>query len=58
VIVSLGLSGAVLAVIGAVTSRFTGRGVGVSAVRQLGIGYLAALVTFGLGRLIGVGIAG
>jgi len=58
VVVSLGLSGVVLATIGAATSRFTGRGVGVSAARQLGIGYLAALVTFGLGRLIGVSIAG
>ncbi len=58
VIVSLALSGAVLAAIGAVTSRFTGRGVLVSAGRQLGIGYLAALVTFGLGRLIGVSIGG
>jgi VIT1/CCC1 family predicted Fe2+/Mn2+ transporter len=56
--VSLALSGAVLASIGAVTSRFTGRGVALSAVRQLGIGYLAALVTFGLGRLIGVSIGG
>ena len=58
VISSLALSGAVLAAIGGVTSRFTGRGVAVSALRQLGIGYLAALVTFGLGRLIGVSIGG
>jgi VIT1/CCC1 family predicted Fe2+/Mn2+ transporter len=58
VIVSLALSGVVLAVIGAATSRFTGRGVLVSAGRQLGIGYLAALATFGLGRLIGVSIGG
>jgi VIT1/CCC1 family predicted Fe2+/Mn2+ transporter len=56
VAISLALSGVVLAVIGAVTSRFTGRGVLVSAGRQLGIGFLAALVTFGLGRLIGVTI--
>jgi VIT1/CCC1 family predicted Fe2+/Mn2+ transporter len=58
VVVSLGLSGVVLAAIGAVTSRFTGRGVIVSAGRQLGIGFLAALVTFGLGRLVGVTIGG
>ena len=58
VIVSLTLSGLVLAAIGAVTSRFTGRGVVVSAGRQLGIGFLAALVTFGLGRLIGVSLGG
>jgi VIT1/CCC1 family predicted Fe2+/Mn2+ transporter len=58
VAVSLGLSGAVLAAIGAATSRFTGRGLAISAVRQLGIGFLAALFTFGLGRLIGVSIGG
>ena len=58
VVVSLALSGAVLMAIGAVTSRFTGRKVGLAAIRQLGIGYLAALVTFGLGRLIGVSIGG
>ena len=57
-VVSLALSGVVLAAIGAVTSRFTGRGVLLSAGRQLGIGYLAALVTFGLGRLIGVSLGG
>jgi VIT1/CCC1 family predicted Fe2+/Mn2+ transporter len=58
VIASLALSGAVLAAIGAVTSRFTGRGVIVSAARQLGIGFAAALVTFGVGRLIGVSLGG
>ena len=58
VIASLTLSGVVLAAIGAATSRFTGRGVLLSAGRQLGIGYLAALVTFGLGRLIGVSLDG
>ena len=58
VIASLALSGAVLAAIGAATSRFTGRGILVSAGRQLGIGFAAALVTFGVGRLIGVSLAG
>jgi VIT1/CCC1 family predicted Fe2+/Mn2+ transporter len=58
VIASLALSGVVLAAIGAVTSRFTGRGVLLSAGRQLAIGYAAALVTFGVGRLIGVSLAG
>jgi VIT1/CCC1 family predicted Fe2+/Mn2+ transporter len=58
VIASLVLSGVVLAAIGAVTSRFTGRGVLLSAGRQLAIGYVAALVTFGVGRLIGVSLAG
>jgi VIT1/CCC1 family predicted Fe2+/Mn2+ transporter len=55
---SLGLSGCVLAGIGAVTSRFTGRGVIYSATRQLLIGYAAALLTFGVGKLIGVTVAG
>ncbi|HEY1750631.1 MAG TPA: VIT1/CCC1 transporter family protein [Caulobacteraceae bacterium] len=58
VVASLALSGAVLAAIGAATSRFTGRGVAVSAARQLGIGFAAALVTFGVGRLIGVSLGG
>ena len=58
ILASLGLSGTVLAAIGAVTSRFTGRGVAFSAARQLLIGYAAALLTFGVGRLIGVGLGG
>lgn len=49
----LGLSALVLALIGAVTSRFTGRSVAFSAGRQLVIGLVAAAVTYGAGRLIG-----
>ncbi len=54
---SLVLSGIALAVIGAVTARFTGRTVLFSAGRQLLIGYLAAAITYGVGRLIGVTVS-
>jgi VIT1/CCC1 family predicted Fe2+/Mn2+ transporter len=53
VLASLALSGVVLAAIGAGTSLFTGRGFFFSAGRQLVIGYAAAAVTFGIGRLVG-----
>ena len=44
--------------IGAGTSLFTGRGVWFSGMRQLVVGLAAAGVTFGIGKLIGVAIAG
>jgi len=47
------LSGLALAAIGAGTSLFTGRDVMSSVARQLAIGYAAALITFGIGRLAG-----
>ncbi|HUZ12514.1 MAG TPA: VIT1/CCC1 family protein [Caulobacteraceae bacterium] len=53
---ALASSGLALVAIGAATSLFTGRGFWVSAGRQLLIGYLAAAVTFGIGRLVGVAI--
>lgn len=56
VIAALVASGAAMASIGAATSLFTGRGALFSAVRQLLIGYLAAAVTFGVGRLVGVAV--
>ncbi|HYL33126.1 MAG TPA: VIT1/CCC1 family protein [Stellaceae bacterium] len=52
------LSGAVMFLIGAATSLFTGRGVLFSGIRQLAIGLAAAAITYGLGRIIGVAIAG
>src|SRR5579872_6500785 len=58
VIASLALSGIVLAAIGAGTSLFTGRGFFFSATRQIIIGYAAAAVTFGIGRLVGVSLSG
>jgi VIT1/CCC1 family predicted Fe2+/Mn2+ transporter len=56
VIAALILSGAAMGTIGAATSLFTGRGVVFSAARQLLVGYLAAGVTFGVGRLVGVAV--
>ena len=56
IVASLALSGLALATVGAATSLFTGRGVLFSAARQLGIGYAAALVTYGIGRFAGVAL--
>ena len=56
-VAALGLSGVALIAIGVATSLFTGRGFWVSAGRQLLIGYLAAAVTFGVGRLVGVAVS-
>ncbi len=56
IIGSLILSGIALATIGAGTSLFTGRALLFSAARQLAIGYSAALVTYGLGRLAGAAV--
>jgi vacuolar iron transporter family protein len=50
---SLALSGVALVGIGTATSLFTGRSALFSASRQLVIGYAAAAVTFGIGRLVG-----
>ena len=52
------LSLAALFLVGAGVSLLTGRGVLFSGLRQLGIGAAAAAVTFAVGRLIGVGVAG
>jgi VIT1/CCC1 family predicted Fe2+/Mn2+ transporter len=58
VIASLAVSGAVLFLIGAGTTLFTGRKVLSSGFRQLLIGYTAAAITFAVGRLVGAVIAG
>ena len=55
---SLAVSGVVLFLIGAGTTLFTGRNVLFSGLRQLVIGYAAAAITFGVGDLVGVAIAG
>ncbi len=52
------ISGLGLLTIGMGTALFTGRGFFFSGVRQLMIGYIAAALTFGIGKLIGVTIAG
>jgi VIT1/CCC1 family predicted Fe2+/Mn2+ transporter len=58
VIGSLVATAVALAALGSATSLFTGRGVAFSALRQLAIGFAAALVTYGIGRLVGVSLAG
>jgi vacuolar iron transporter family protein len=55
---SLVASGIALALIGAGTSLFTGRGVTFSAFRQLVIGYAAAAITYTIGMLAGVTLGG
>ncbi|HTI66296.1 MAG TPA: VIT1/CCC1 family protein [Caulobacteraceae bacterium] len=53
---SLVVSGVALALVGAGTSLFTGRGMAVSAGRQLAIGFAAAALTYGVGKAIGVSL--
>ncbi len=55
---SLAASAVALVLIGAGTAVFTGRSLGFSALRQLAVGFAAAAITFGLGRIIGVSIGG
>jgi vacuolar iron transporter family protein len=58
VIVSMALSGVGLFVIGAGITLFTGRNVFYSGARQVLFGLVAAMITFGIGRLIGGNLAG
>jgi VIT1/CCC1 family predicted Fe2+/Mn2+ transporter len=55
---SLGISLAALFLVGAGVSLLTGRGLWFSGARQLGLGAAAAAVTFLIGHVIGVGVAG
>lgn len=55
---SFGLSIAALFALGALVSLLSGRSLVFSGMRQVAIGATAAIVTFMVGRLIGVGIAG
>ena len=52
------VSGAGLFVVGALLSLFTARNPLVSGLRMLGVGLAAATVTYLVGRLIGVSVAG
>jgi VIT1/CCC1 family predicted Fe2+/Mn2+ transporter len=56
IIASLAASGVALFLIGAGTTLFTGRGVLPSGARQLLVGFAAAGVTYGVGKLIGVAV--
>jgi len=58
VIISVAASAAGLFLIGAAISIFTGKNVWYSGFRQVLFGLMAAAITFGIGRLIGVSIAG
>ncbi len=58
IVLSLGLSLVALFAVGAAVSLLTGRSALFSGARQLGIGLVAALVTYLIGSLIGVSIAG
>jgi vacuolar iron transporter family protein len=55
---SVALAALAMFAIGAGTTLFTGRGVLFSGLRQLAIGMVAAGVTYGVGKLIGVSLAG
>jgi vacuolar iron transporter family protein len=57
VLASLLLSGIALALIGAGTSLFTGRNVILTSLRSLLLGFVAAAITYGVGRLVGVTLA-
>jgi VIT1/CCC1 family predicted Fe2+/Mn2+ transporter len=55
-VISLALAACALFTAGALASRFTGRGVWYSGLRQLLLGVLAAAVTYGVGTLVGHGV--
>ena len=57
-IASLATSGSALVAIGACISLFTGRSLWFSALRTVLIGFTAAAVTFGVGKLVGVSLSG
>jgi vacuolar iron transporter family protein len=56
--IAAGLTGVALLVVGGLTSRLTGRSTVGSALRMFGIGAGAALVTYAIGSLLDVSVAG
>lgn len=58
VIVSTVLSGIGLFLIGAIITLFTGKSIWFSGFRQVLFGLAAAAITFGIGKIIGVSVAG
>ncbi|MGB5033909.1 MAG: VIT1/CCC1 transporter family protein, partial [Saprospiraceae bacterium] len=58
IIFSTVLSGLGLFLIGASITLFTGKNVWYSGFRQVLFGLLAAAITFGIGKLIGVSVLG
>jgi predicted membrane protein (TIGR00267 family) len=55
---SMGVSAIALFLVGASITLMTGRNVIYSGSRQVIIGLLAAIITFGIGKLIGVSVGG
>ncbi len=55
-VVSAGLSAVTLFAVGSAMTILTGRGVLFSGARMLGIGAVAAAITYGVGRLVGVAV--
>jgi predicted membrane protein (TIGR00267 family) len=55
---SMGVSAIALFLVGAAITLMTGRNVFYSGFRQVIIGLAAAIITFGIGKLIGVSVAG
>ncbi|NOT04810.1 MAG: rubrerythrin family protein, partial [Anaerolineales bacterium] len=55
--ISLVVSGIGLFIIGAAITLMTGRGILFSGTRQVLVGIAAAVLTYGVGRLIGVSLA-
>jgi len=55
---SFGLSLGALFLVGAAVSLLTGRSLLFSGFRQMALGAAAAIVTYGVGKVIGVGVAG
>ena len=58
ILLSIGASAIGLFVIGAAITLFTGKNVWMSGIRQVLFGLAAAAITFGIGKLIGVSVAG
>jgi VIT1/CCC1 family predicted Fe2+/Mn2+ transporter len=57
-VLAAGITGLSLLVVGALSARLTGRSIWWSSLRQFAIGMSAALVTFAVGTLLGVSVAG
>jgi len=58
ILISVGLSAAGLFIIGAAITLFTGKNVWYSGFRQVIFGLIAAAITFGIGEIIGISMAG
>jgi predicted membrane protein (TIGR00267 family) len=58
IILSVSLSATGLFLIGAAITLFTGKNIWYSGFRQVLFGLIAAAITFGIGHLIGISVAG